>query len=197
MVTVGFIVEGDTEKILIESKQFRGWCNRIGIRVLRPVINAKGGGNLLPKYLDNYIICLSSKETPDKIVVLTDLEEEPSVELVQRRVLASHVCERIDVVFVAVKSLEAWFLADDLAMTRWLGLSKRFHEANPEQTPKTPWDRLRTIAKSLGKRGPGHKLRFVRRMLRFGFSIEEAARHPNCASVRHFCEMLQEWGEKR
>ena len=49
MVKIGFIVEGDCEKIFIESDNFKNWANMQGIEICSPVVNAKGGGNLLPQ----------------------------------------------------------------------------------------------------------------------------------------------------
>ncbi len=49
MVKVGFIVEGDTEKVIVESPAFSAWLTANGITLCHPVIDAKGGGNLLPQ----------------------------------------------------------------------------------------------------------------------------------------------------
>ena len=47
MVTVGFVVEGDSDKYLAESELFRKWlreeCN---LKVIDPVVDAAGGGNM-------------------------------------------------------------------------------------------------------------------------------------------------------
>ena len=49
MVRIGFVVEGDTEKIVIESAAFCAWAKSQGIEICSPVVNAEGGGNLLPQ----------------------------------------------------------------------------------------------------------------------------------------------------
>ncbi|PTQ87123.1 hypothetical protein [Agitococcus lubricus] len=54
MVKVGFIVEGDTEKLIVESPAFVAWLVANGITLVNPVVNAKGGGNLLPQYRPLY-----------------------------------------------------------------------------------------------------------------------------------------------
>lgn len=48
MVKVGFIVEGDSEKIIIESYSFQQFLLNKGYELVRPVINAKGGGEFTP-----------------------------------------------------------------------------------------------------------------------------------------------------
>ncbi len=195
MVRVGFIVEGDSEKILLESPSFRTWCESIGVEIVDPVINAGGGGNLLPKYLGNHLARLTeNSDTPDRIVVLTDLEDEDSTEVVRTRILSEGFEEKIDVVFIAVKALEAWFLADTQAMRHWLN-TPGFVENFPEKTFDKPFERVKEIAALLQKRGPGGKVTFARAMVsKYGFSIENAARHPHCPSAKKFYQTLNDWG---
>lgn len=197
MVKVGFIVEGDSEKKMLESKAFKQWCEKNGISIVSPIIDAGGGGNLLPLYLVNHIKILSKNGPPDKIVVLTDKEKVPTNEVVRERILQVNTKKKkiIDEVFVSVKALEAWFLADDKAMSSWLG--ERFHEDYPERTTRTPWERIREIAVEKDHRGPGKSshLVFATKIINtHGFSIERAASHPQCASARKFCNKLREWG---
>jgi hypothetical protein len=187
MVKVGFIVEGDSEKIVIESSDFKAFLQENDFELVNPVVNAKGGGNLLPQNIDAYLGRLD-QQAVDIIVVLTDLEDEVSVDFVRERIENA----RINSIFVAVKALEGWFLADSVAMNKWLGIDD-FNEQQPEQTQNKPWDRLKEISNSLGKRGPGNKTAFAKKMTKhFGFSIRQAALHPQCPSalelVRYFAE---------
>lgn len=190
MVKVGFIVEGETEKIMIDSTGFRAWCHQIGVEICEPVIDAKGSGNLLPSRIKNYLNQIR-KALPNKVVVLTDLEEEESIEAVRSRIQS----DALDVVFIAVKAVESWFLADSDALARWLGI-ENVQEENPEQTPAMPWDYLRDIAKKYNARGTGpSKPVFAKKYTgRFGFSIEKAATHPNCPSVKYFHDTLIKFG---
>lgn len=55
MVRIGFIVEGDSEKIVIESVKFREFLRLNGFELVTPVVNAKGGGNLLPQNIEAYL----------------------------------------------------------------------------------------------------------------------------------------------
>lgn len=186
MVKVGFIVEGDSEKIIVESTAFAQMLKDTGFELVHPVINAQGGGNLLPQNIGTFVSTLQQKQV-ENIIVLTDLENEASIDAVKHRIENEHV----DVIIVAVKALEAWFLADTQAMRAWLK-NDVFEELQPEQTADMPWDRLKEIAAQLNKRGPGNKVAFAKQMVKHhGFSIGNAAQHPNCPSARALTEYFE------
>ena len=182
---IGFIVEGGSEKIIIESPQFRAFLNKHGYELVTPVIDAEGGGNLLPQNIEEFISRLEQKQV-DAIYVLTDLEDELHIETVRQRVRHT----KITFAFIAVKALEAWYLADTDAMNTWLG-TQDFYESEPEKTVGKPWDRLKEIAAEKGKRGPGQKISFAKRITKYWhFAIENAAKHEACPSaaelISHF-----------
>jgi hypothetical protein len=191
MVRIGFVVEGYCEKILLESRNFRNWAIQHNIQICDPIINARGGGNLCPKKIDASITECRILASPDKIIVLTDLECDPCVTITKARIGNGD----IDQIIVAKKALEAWFMADTEAMRRWLKNDDFQGEHNPEKTPDMPWYHLKEIAKNHQKegRGPGtRKTRFAKTMInQFSFSIERAANHPNCPSAKYFLEKLQ------
>ena len=85
MVKVGFIVEGDTEKVIVESPAFSAWLTENGITLCHPVIDAEGGGNLLPQNIGPMIARLQQVQV-DHIVILTDLEHEVSTTVVRNRI---------------------------------------------------------------------------------------------------------------
>lgn len=175
---VGFIVEGGSEKIVIESTQFKDFLARNGYDLVTPVIDAEGGGNLLPNNIAEFISRLERAQVDD-IYILTDLEDEPNINIVRARVAHASV----KFAFIAVKALEAWYLADTSALNTWLGMQGVF-EAQPEKTVNKPWDRLKELANQHQKRGPGQKISFAKRMTeRWNFSIENAAKHPDCPSA--------------
>lgn len=193
MVKVGFIVEGDSEKVLIESTGFRKWAGDQGLEICSPVINAKGGGNLLPHHIQPMLAQIERSQ-PDHIVILTDLEDAVDVETVKSRITTEHT----NLIFVAVKALEAWFLADTDAMRRWLD-APEFFELTPEQTLGMPWDRLKEVARAHGSRGPGsNKVIFAKKMcgLALRYELERAAAHPACPSAKAFRDGLVELGGK-
>lgn len=191
MVKVGFIVEGDTEKVIVESPAFMDWLTANGITLVQPVVNAEGGGNLLPHNIDPFVARLQQAQA-DHIVILTDQENESGPDVVRQRIGQKHT----NLVFVAVKAIEAWFLADTQALRHWLVMPE-FVEAKPEETPDMPWDRLKEIAHQNQKRGPGtNKVIFARRMIKkHGFNVAKAAEHPDCPSAFEFSNGVTALGQ--
>jgi len=127
------------------------------------------------------------------IVILTDLEAASDVATVKARIGSLHT----HLIFVAVKAIEAWFLADTLALRRWLKMEDVF-EAAPEATPGMPWERLKALAEEKGARGPGNnKPIFARNMCKYhGFDLVQAALHPSCPSAKLFHDALVELGNE-
>ncbi len=191
MIRIGFVVEGICEKLLIESASFQTWASQHGLEIGHPVINAGGNGNLCTQNIKPFLEKCHIEANPDKIVVLTNLECEPCVTATKARINN----ENIDQIMVAKKALEAWFLADTVAMRRWLKNDDFPGETMPEQTAGMPWERLKEIATihHNNKLGPGRRKKsFAQKMIaQFGFSIERAANHPNCPSAKYFLEKLQ------
>ncbi|WP_084187437.1 DUF4276 family protein [Andreprevotia chitinilytica] len=187
MVKVGFIVEGDTEKIIVESPAFVAWLQSQQIELCSPVVDAKGGGNLLPQNIDPMVNRLREAQA-EHIVILTDLEDAISPDVVRSRIGTEHA----DLIFIAVKAIEAWFLADSQALRKWLGLDD-VAEDRPEETVGMPWDRLKELAKEKAKQGPGsNKPGFAKKMVKhYGFTVANAAQHPHCPSAKEFHDGLQ------
>jgi len=183
MVKIGFIVEGASEKKLLETSQnFRDFFAKCGFELVK-VQDAKGGGNLLPEYMDSHLAEFANLGV-EKLFVLTDLEDDPCAENVRKRI--SH--EKIEFIFIAIKALEAWYLADSQAMCNFLQISQS-HEEYPEQTQDKPWERIREIINEKSVRGVGSKLICANRMAKYwDFSIERAAQHPNCPSAKEFVQ---------
>ncbi len=182
MVKIGFIVEGGTEKVLVESPQFVAWLNEWQLELVKPIIDAKGGGNLLPRNIEPLVALLRAKGA-EHIVILTDLENAADVDSVKERITNQYS----ELIFVAVKAIEVWFLADTEAMKKWLNVDD-FIEIAPEETVEMPWERLRDIANELNLRGPGSsKVSFAKRMVKhYGFLVTNAADHSNCPSATEF-----------
>ncbi len=187
MVTVGFVVEGDSDKYLVENEFFRKWlreeCN---LEVIGRAINA--AGNMRSRYIEDQVRLLRKEKNPDKVVVLADLDPDRHALCVQARkeIIGS---QGIDLLVIARKAIESWFLADTEAMRRWLG-DDTFCEVNPETLTGMPWDRLRELGRKRG-RGPGTKVHFSRKFIRnHKFDVRRAAQHTNCSSARYFVERL-------
>lgn len=187
MVSIGFIVEGATEKILIESDNFKTWATRHGIEICQPVLDAKGGGNLLPQNIVPLVRRLQSKN-PTHIVILTDLEHETSQQVVKDRIGTDYT----NLIFIAVKAIESWFLADSEALSRWLKNS--VSEIYPEKTIDLPWKRLleldcehKPTERKRGRRKPSFAKRITEK---YNFQLERAANHPHCPSAKEFHDGL-------
>ncbi|WP_415871497.1 hypothetical protein [Acinetobacter pittii] len=179
---VAFIVEGGTEKILIESEQFKKWIQTFGLELIVPVVDASGGGNLLPHRIGDMLGTLANKN-PDHIFILTDLEREPNIATVKSAIEHPDVKDS----FITILATESWFLACTDALRSWLP-SKDTYVEDPESfTGDKPFDRIKVLKlkASEGKRGVSNKKILARQMLLHGFTFEKVLEHPNCSSMKY------------
>ena len=147
LVNLGLVVEGDSEKSFIESKYFNDFAASLNIHICSPVINAKGGGNLISRNIDEHIRNCRKFTKPDRIFVLTDLEHEPCIEAVKQRI----GIENADAIIVSRKAIEAWFIADYVVMSKWL--KEDFYHENPEIIEEKPYEFLKSYTTAKNKRG--------------------------------------------
>lgn len=182
MVKVGFICEGETEKIIIDSIDFKNILASYNLQLVN-AIDATGNGNLLPKNISPFIESLKD-EGAEKIFILTDLDEELCITKTKERILAPETV----LVIISIKQIEAWFLADSVT------LSKIFRKAFAFDFPeneKYPREKLRDIFVVQTGRGIGDsKPKFAKRILNEGFSVSNAAAHPNCNSAKYLLNKL-------
>lgn len=195
MVTVGFVVEGDSDEFLPQSQVFREWLRtECDLEVVDPVINAGGNGNMCGRKIINYVAALKIQAKPDKVVVLIDLDPDRCAPCIEKRkeMIGGH---GIDLIVVARKAIESWFLADTEAMRSWTG-DNDFYEPEPESLKEMPWERLKRIGRDIG-RGPGNsKPSFAKKFIRINkFDVRRAGNHPNCPSARYFIEKLYALGK--
>jgi hypothetical protein len=113
MVKAGFIAEGATERTILESEAFRSLLFSIEIEMIRPVIDAGGNGNLLPKHIVAHSTNLINRGT-QVIFILTDLDKDICITKTKSRIQQSHKHQ----IIVSVKEIEAWFLADYQTLSR-------------------------------------------------------------------------------
>ncbi len=187
MVKVGFICEGETERIVISSPLVKEWLASIKIDRIDTVIDAEGNGNLLPHNLQKHTNTLL-KLGANRIVILTDRERHPCITEVKNRISApaDHI------IIVAVQQFESWFLADTIAMK---GLLKEGqYICDSPESYEVPFDEILTQLKARDLRGPGRisgKVTLAKWMLDYhNFSIARAAEHPNCPSAAYFIQKL-------
>jgi predicted ATP-dependent endonuclease of OLD family len=191
MVKIGFICEGQTEQILLQCDTFRQLLLSLNVESL-PVINAGGSGNLLPHNIEGYIARLE-RERAKAIIILTDLDEDLCISKTTKRIGARPK----DIVIIAVKKIEAWFLACSPAMEKMLGVAK-FDFANPEED-KTRFETINQLltkhtGRGVGKKAAG-KIKLVNRLLDNGLDLSTAAAHKNCPSAAYFIKKLTEAGK--
>jgi len=193
MVKVGFVVEGISDKKLIESATFKNWAKQeCSLEILDEIVDAGGNRNMCRQKIEIYVQKLMIQTQPDKIVVLADLDPEECVPCIteRKKIIGNR---EIDLVVIARKAMESWFLADTQAMRKWLG-DDNFELEKPEETDEMPWDYIRKLGKNSQKqRGPGSKKVFARKFIRdYGFDVCRAAKHPNCPSSQYFIMKLSE-----
>ena len=189
MVKVVFIVEGDVEKIIVE-KCFVTWLQSKNIEIVKPVINAGGGGNLCPHNMPIYVE-QARVLNPDKIIILTDLECDLCIEKTKERLGDCAEC----ITIISRKSFEAWFLADDTLLSKMTNESCK-HYDKPELTDGMPFDTFKALLIEHTGRGSGDKVRLATKVSKNNFSIENASKHPNCPSAKYFVDKIDELGRK-
>jgi hypothetical protein len=183
MVKLGFICEGETEKIIIESLAFKEFLSTNNIEFIK-AFDATGNGNLLPANISPMINNLID-EGAEKIFVITDLDDDVCIIKTKERINAP---EGI-IVIVSVKQVEAWFLADSNTLTSIF--NEEFSYENPENESE-PRQVLKNLFIEKTGRGIGEsKPRFATRMVNSGFSVINSATHPNCPSAQYFIQKLQ------
>lgn len=184
---LAFIVEGGTEKILLESDPFLSWLESMGLELIKPVIDATGGGNLLPHKIGDMIDTLKEKN-PDHIFILTDLERDPSISAVKEKIKHSDIKDS----FITVVATESWFLACTDALSSWLALGEQLYIEDPEnQLIDKPFERLKALGLKHKNRGCNNKKILAKHMLLHGFTFEKVLEHPNCTSMKYIENILK------
>jgi hypothetical protein len=182
VVKVGFIVEGETESFLLFSENFKTLLSDLHIDSVG-VINAGGNGNLLPHKIlthQSNLIELGASI----IIILTDLDYDKCITKTKERISE----KENQIIIVAVKQIEAWYLADSLLLTEMFGQNFQFEFPEIELSP---FDTLRKLMLKYRGRGLPKKVPIALKMLANGFSIQNAANHPNCPSAKYFLTKLQ------
>lgn len=183
MVKIGFICEGDTERKIIESTAFQQTLSNCGLICVMPIENADGNGNLLPHNIEpirEKLFTAGAKV----IFVLTDLDQDACITMTKQRV--SNLPDQL--IIIAVKAVEAWFLADSGLLSRLIGTEIRVDQPEREEQP---FETIRQLFIRATGRGVGTKHILATRLIKYGFTIEQAAQHPNCPSARYFLTKLQ------
>ena len=115
MVKVGFICEGVTDKLFVDSDNFKQFLLQNNCVLINAIFSG-GNGNLLPKNITKHINSLKD-DGVDKIFILTDLDKDKCITKTKLRINASNEISTI----VAVKEMEAWFLSDSQLLSKMFG----------------------------------------------------------------------------
>jgi hypothetical protein len=191
MIKVGFIVEGNSEKVVYESEIFQELLERFNLTcvgVITPGSRTKFfAQEQLIKYYENI-----RKNEPDKIIIIIDKEgDDECLYEIKQRISCIDQINQINI--IQVKTLESWFLADSVALSR--AFHRNYNYETPESTENHPFDELQNEFIVNTERGLGSKESTLpaRKMVnKYKFSIENAAKHPNCPSARYFLQKLSD-----
>lgn len=183
MVKLGFIVEGDTEKIILQSDAFQDYLRKLELNFIEKVVNVGGADKLLPKFLEP-ITNILVDEGATHIFILTDLDEDKHVNKTKERIEA----QDIHIVVIAIKTIEAWFLADTDTISAFF--QEKMYFEYPEQIDN-PFEAIKELRLSKLGRGVSSKKILARILLKCGFSIEKAAQHPHCSSAQYFIKKIE------
>lgn len=145
--------------------------------------NALGGGVLWSKYIDRL-----ENQGAQKIFILTDLDEDICITRTKQRIKARPQ----DIVIIAVKKIESWFLASSSAIAA-LKRQPGFIFQSPEGEAQ-PFETINNLmihhlGRGAGK-GNGGKIKLITRLLEYGLDINQAGSHPNCPSAKYFIDKL-------
>jgi hypothetical protein len=194
MVTVGFIVEGDSEVILIKSEPFINFLNKIQLHCSNElVINAGGKFNLYhPKgdfskieiRVNGWIETLKDKGA-ELIFILLDFDDsDDNYTSFKQKIFH----QENNIIVVAKQELEAWYLADTNALNKYLGTTGLEIE-NPESFLK-PLEELKRLRNLYSNKGIADKKFLTKHFISSGFSLQNAANHQNCFSAKYFLSKL-------
>ncbi len=180
MVKLGFIVEGATEKIILEHSDFFSYLDNLQIDYIKQVIDAEGNGNLLPHNITAFTKVLEGKGATH-IIILTDLDKEECITNTKARI--APLPDQF--VTVSIKAIESWFLADSEAMGKYLN-DPAFTYDNPEAV-RNPFEEIKALRKMKANKGLTDKKILANSIVhKCNFSIHHAAQHPNCSSAKYF-----------
>ena len=179
MVKLGIICEGESEKIIFDSPDFKALMSRCQIELVDVVVagsKTQYRADFLPKHRQILL-----DKGVERIIALVDLDDDQCITLTKQTVPSFDD----QIVVVAVKEFENWYLADTVAMGTFTGSDQ------PVERPEEYIEPLDEIIRLYDKRFPKSKPKLANNMKRCGFTIERAEAHPNCPSARYFLNKLQ------
>ncbi len=179
MVKVGFICDGETEKIIFESPKFQELLTKYKLEFVG-AIKYKGGK--IKRDTDMLILRKYAK----KVIIIKDLEQLPDKEALLKELKKKETITHENIVVVVKRMIEAWLLADNITIGEIVRKKQKIF-TNPENET----DPHGTLKRILGNRYRYlSKPAIAKLFIDKGFTIENAANHKQCHSAREFIKIL-------
>ena len=182
MVRLGILCEGESEIYILKSELFQNILAQYSIELveIRPV----GSKNQYwEDRIESHIAILEDRGI-DHIIIMVDLDKDSCITFTKSEIKTGGKHH----IVVSVKEFENWYLADHEALSRLVN-----KEVAVIQLPEEEEEPVRKITQLNNGRGfGGSKPRIAMNMIRCGFSLENAAQHPNCPSATYFLNKLQQ-----
>lgn len=175
---LGIICEGESETVIFNSANFISFLQTLNIDLV--AVQKTGAKNqFYGERINSHRQILIDKGAT-YVLALLDLDKDECITIAKQKVMVFANQE----IVVAVKEFENWYLADTNALSSFLDkpVSVDYPEIYDEPIDKMIKLNGKTFAKS--------KPRLARKMLNSGFSIQNAADHPNCPSAKYFFNQI-------
>jgi len=195
LVTAGFIVEGDSESILLKHDSVIQLLASINVYCAPGlVLNVIGKNKLyhpnadfskIGERVSGWVESLQSIGA-QVIFFLIDFDNSDSC-FTQFKSKVFH--EPGHIVIIAKQALEAWYLADHESLSKYL--AKKIQPIEEPESFLNPFEQIQTLRMQHSSRKVADKKRLTKDMLKSGFSLARAAAHPNCPSATYFLNKLQ------
>lgn len=185
MVRLGILCEGESETYILKSNLFQRWLHENDINLIE--VRVVGSKN---QYWEDRIeshISILLDLGIDEILIMVDLDKDACITETKSNIRIG----KGQHVVVSVKEFENWYLADHVAISQLVGNEVYI------DFPENEEDAVDTIVQLNNGRGfGGSKPRLAMKMRNNGFSIQNAANHPNCPSATYFLSKLEQIAKK-
>ncbi len=185
MVKVGFICEGKTDRVVLNSDDFKRILGDNKIKMVGIPVSADGKDKFTDKHIGDKIKSLVD-DGAEHIIFVRDLDDSQNISTAKNYMTMNFEPKTK---IIAVKAIESWFLADTAMLNKFFGTESIFIEF-PE-IEESPAEKLSNLRNEYKNKGISDKVTFARTYCGHGFSIENAANHPNCPSAKYFINKLK------
>ncbi len=179
MVKLGIICEGESETVIFNSASFISFLQTMNIELV--AVQETGSKNQFYGGRINSHRQILIDKGASCVLALLDLDKEECITITKQKITAFTNQE----IVVAVKEFENWYLADSKALSSFL--TKLISVDYPEIYDEPIDEMIKLNGKTFAKSKP----RLAKKMLNAGFSIQNAANHPNCPSANYFLTKLR------